>query len=258
VSTETVTSECASGVLTIRLNRPEKLNAMNADLLNSITAHLTRAAADAEVKVVVLTGNGRAFCAGGDLTATLGERQDALHSTVSMSMRSVEVFSLMEWLPKPIVAMVNGDTYAGGLGFVLYSDLAIAADTAGFCTPMATRGLYEPYTATRLAARIGVERTKYMLFTAKKISAAQALDWGMISEVHPLSNLQDATHELASQLATYDPYSLREYKYTVRRTLPGFDLGTFLNEAVAPETTAVMERFAKEFPVASGRASDAR
>jgi enoyl-CoA hydratase/carnithine racemase len=174
---------------------------------------------------------------------------------VAMSMRTVDIFSLMEWLPKPIVAMVNGDTYAGGLGFILYSDLAIAAETAGFCTPMATRGLYEPYTATRLAARIGVERTKYMLFTAKKIGAPQALDWGMISEVHPPSELEAATMELAGQLATYDAYSLREYKYTVRRTLPGFDLGTFLNEAVAPETTAVMERFAKQFPAVASSQS---
>lgn len=243
-----VVTEVQAGVMTLCLNRPKTLNAMNVELLDGVMAGLTAAAVDPDVRVVVLTGNGRGFCSGGDLTSALGDRQVALENTMSMAMKTVEIFSLMEWIPKPVIAMINGLTYAGGLGFVLYSDLALAAENATFCCPMATRGLFEPYLATRLAARIGVERTKYLLMTAREFNAAEALDWGMISEVHPPGQLEATTQELAQRLCTHDPYSLREYKYAVRRTLPGFDLGTFVNEAVAHETTAIMERFAREFP----------
>jgi enoyl-CoA hydratase/carnithine racemase len=248
MSTTVVSSECSDGVLTLRLNRPEKLNAMNAELIDGVIAGLTSAAADPAVRVIVLTGNGRAFSAGGDLTATLTERRAGVASTVATSMRTVEMFSLMEWMPKPVIAMVNGLTYAGALGFVLYSDLSLASEEAVFCCPMTSRGIYEPYVATRLAARVGVERAKYMLMTAREITAPQALEWGMVSEVHRTAALADATRELSARLSTHDPVSMREYKFAVRRALPGFDLGTFVNQAVAPETTSLMEEFARQFP----------
>jgi enoyl-CoA hydratase/carnithine racemase len=243
-----VTTERDGEVLTIRLNRPEKLNAMNFELLDGVLAALSAAAAEPLVRVVILTGAGRAFCSGGDLTSTLQDRQEAVASTVSMAMKSVEVYSLMEWLPKPIIAMVNGLAYAGGLGFLLYSDLSLSVDSARFCCPMAARGLYEPYIATRLANRVGVERAKYILLTAREFTAAEALVWGMVSEVHPGENLEAATHELAGRLASHDAKSLRDYKHTLRRMLPDLDLGSFLNEVVDPQHEGVMERFAKEFP----------
>ena len=243
-----VTSERNGEVLTVRLNRPEKLNAMNVDLLDGVLSALTSAASDPLVRVIVLTGAGRAFCAGGDLTSTLRDREQTAASTVAMAMKSVQVYSLMEWLPKPIIAMVNGLAYAGGLGFLLYSDICLSADSAVFCCPMAARGLYEPYVATRLASRVGVERAKYILLTAREFTAPEALAWGMVSEVHPLDQLEAATHDLTSRLVGHDPYSLREYKHTVRRMLPDLDLGSFLNEVVDPAGTKVMERFAAEFP----------
>jgi enoyl-CoA hydratase/carnithine racemase len=167
---------------------------------------------------------------------------------VSMAMKTVEIFSLMEWIPKPVIASVNGPSYAGGNGFVVYSDLAIAAEEATFGFPMVTRGLYEPYLATRLATRVGVERTKYLLMANHVLTAAQALTWGMISEVHALADLERATRELAARLCAHDAYSLREYKYAVRRTLPGFDLGAFVTETTAPELTGIYEEFAQRFP----------
>src|SRR5260221_1358863 len=102
MSTPEVVNQVEGGVLTLRLNRPEKLNAMNMALLEGVFAGLTRAAADPDVRVVVITGNGRAFCSGGDLTAGLSDRQGAVENTVAMAMKTVEVFSLMEWMPKPI------------------------------------------------------------------------------------------------------------------------------------------------------------
>lgn len=249
MSTDAVIVDRDSDVLTIRLNRPAKLNAMNAEMLDGITAGLRTAAADPAVKVVVVTGEGRAFCSGGDITTALSERRERLENTVAMSMRSVEVFSLMEWLPKPIISMVGGLAYGGGgMGLVLYSDLAVASDTAVFCCSMAARSLFEPYVATRLTARVGMERAKYMLLTTVEVDAARALEWGMVSEVHPVACLPDATRALAERLCACDPSSLRDYKHAVRRTLPGIDLGVFLNEVTDPETGAVMERFAKEFP----------
>jgi enoyl-CoA hydratase/carnithine racemase len=243
-----VTTEADKGVLTVRLNRPEKLNAMNLDLIDAVVQALTSAASDPAVRVVVLTGAGRAFCSGGDLTATLEDHRQAAASTVSMAMRSVEAYSLMEWLPQPIIAMVNGLAYAGGLGFVLYSDITLCSESATFCCPMAARGLYEPYVASRLAARVGLERAKHILMTAREFTAADALGWGMVSEVHPPDRLATATYELAWQLAGHDPLALREYKHTLRRTLPDLDLGAFVNEVVDPRHKGVMERFAQEFP----------
>jgi enoyl-CoA hydratase/carnithine racemase len=242
-----VTSQ-EGAILSVRLNRPEKLNAMNSELLDGVLAALTTAVSDDTVKVVVLSGTGRAFCAGGDLTVTLAERQAAKANTVTMAMKTVQIFSLMEWLPKPVICMVNGLTYAGGMGFPLYSDLTLAADSAVFCCPQATRGLYEPYTATRLGNRVGVERAKYILLTARKFTAAEALSWGLISEVHPLGQLEAATMTMAGQLAKNSASSMAEYKQTFRRSQPDFDLAAFLNEVAGSGVTEVMERFAADFP----------
>jgi enoyl-CoA hydratase/carnithine racemase len=87
-----------------------------------------------------------------------------------------------------------------------------------------------------------------MLMTACEVYAPEALAWGMISEVHPATDLTAATTALAQRLCTHSAYSLREYKYAVRRTLPGFDLGAFVNETIDADLSGVMEEFARRFP----------
>ncbi|MDT5069570.1 MAG: enoyl-CoA hydratase [Mycobacterium sp.] len=162
------------GVLRILLDRPDKLNAVNTPMLNELEARLSEAA-DASVRAVLLTGAGRAFCSGGDLTGgdTAGAA-DAANRVVLAITR----------LPKPVVAGVHGPAVGFGCPLALACDLVVAARSAYFQLAFSRVGLMpDGGTSALLAAAIGRARAARMALTAEKISAATAFEWGMISHL---------------------------------------------------------------------------
>ena len=212
------------GVARITLNRPRKLNAVTQKLYAELRHALTRANCDGAVEVVVLTGAGRAFCAGGDLAEV-----NALHGAnraVDLALvgdNSSATFRQLENIDKPVIAMVNGLAHAAGCVLVMLSDIAIAAEQATFRFPEALRGMAEPYAAARLAQLIGLARARYMILACAEIDAATAAAWGLVAQVVPADELEAETARTVDLVLQTGAHARTWNKAMLNRTLPPFE-----------------------------------
>jgi 2-(1,2-epoxy-1,2-dihydrophenyl)acetyl-CoA isomerase len=201
--TETVRYEVAGPVATITLNRPDRLNAMTAELLEGVLDRLEQAAADEAVRVVVLTGAGRGFCAGGDLGETAGfgsgrTEQDAVAELRRLHRTSV----LLHEMPKPTIAAVNGPCAGAGLSWACACDLRIAAESAVFRTAFLSAGLTGDFGGTWLLTRlVGAARARHLYLLNEKIDAATAASIGLVGEVVPDRDLAGRVAAIAGSLA---------------------------------------------------------
>ena len=222
----------------LRLSRPDRMNAIGFDTLKAIDAGLDRAMSEG-ARVVVLTGTGRAFCAGADLKQVLGSLGE-LSEVERLLGRSGELMSRIERHPVPVVAAVNGITIAGGLELVLACDLVIAADTATLADGHVTYGLFPGAGgATRLARRTGPTRAKELLFTGRAASAEEMREYGVVNRVVPAGQLDDAVQELCEQLARLSYSALAGMKAVV-----GAGLDRSLDDALELELDAARRHLA--------------
>lgn len=220
-------SEC---VATITLNRPDKLNAWTSVMEAEVRAAMIEADRDENVRVIVLTGAGRGFCAGADmsllsavaekgLNAVRGAQTAPLASGAGESERSDfhKKYSYFPSLTKPVIAGINGPTVGLGLVIALYCDIRIASDAAKFSTTFAKRGLIAEYgIAWMLPRLVGHANALELLFTAKTIDAAEALRMQLVTRVYPCDVFAEKAHEYAVELATsVSPRSLRVIKRQV-------------------------------------------
>lgn len=195
-------------VRTLTVNRPDKLNALNAATLDALQAAFDDAAQDAAVRVVVLTGAGtKAFVAGADiaemaeLPAVAGRDFSARGQRL---MRSIETF------PKPVIAMINGFALGGGLELAMACHLRIAADSARLGQPEVNLGLIPGFGGTQRLLRLaGRAATLELCLTGAPIDAARALALGVVNRVVPAAELAEATRALAAGLAEAAPLALR-------------------------------------------------
>jgi enoyl-CoA hydratase/carnithine racemase len=168
-----ISVEQDGAVLRIRLDRPEKLNAVDTPMLDELSAHIHGAEADTSVRAVLLTGAGRGFCSGGDLTGS---------DTAGAADAANRVVRAITSLPKPVVAGVHGAAVGFGCALALSSDLVVAAPSAYFQLAFTRVGLMPDGGASALLpGLIGRARTARMALTAERVSAATAFEWGMIS-----------------------------------------------------------------------------
>jgi len=210
-------------VAVISLNRPDKHNAQDASLLRDLDARWQQAAADDEVKVIVVRANGDHFSAGHDLkTPAPGyfkEGKTTLESAYGWETEHYLGFS-RKWrdVPKPSIAAVQGACVAGALNVIWPCDLIIAADNTYFSDPVVKFGVggveYHAHTW-----ELGARRAKEMLFTARKLTAAEAFAAGMVNRVVPLDELGTQTMELAREIAEMDAWGLATAKRAVNQTL---------------------------------------
>ena len=204
---DAVRSERAAGVLTVTIDRPEHRNALNADVNRGLLAALQQAAGDDEVRVVVLTGAGeKAFCAGADLGGLAPDagavelhRGRALFGDVLRTLRT---------LPKPVVARVNGAALAGGFGLALGCDLAVAADSASFGTTEVKVGMWPYMISAVLMEHLGPKRTMDLMLSGRRMTAAEALDWGLVNRVVAPGELDTAVAEMCDGLTALSPVVL--------------------------------------------------
>lgn len=190
--------EMHEGVATLRLNRPRQYNALSAALLEALHGELDDIGRDEKVRVVLVTGNGSAFCSGHDLKEmrALASREEieALFSSCSEMMKKLVA------LPQPVIAVVNGLATAAGCQLVAQSDLAVAVDHARFAVSGVNLGLFCSTPAVPLSRNVGRKRAAEMLLTGEFIDAATALDWGLVNRVAPEGRLMETAHELANNL----------------------------------------------------------
>ncbi len=211
------------GVLTLSLNRPRKLNAITAELAADLWRALEHADADAAVKVVVLRGEGRAFCAGRDLSALPSETE--LNGVQSVARAIVGC-------RKPVVAAVHGWVVGAGLEWMLDADIVIAARGARFKLPEASLGVFVTggLVAT-LPAAAGLARAKALILLGEEFSAEQALGWGLVWKVVEDNELGAVSRDIAGRLAGLDADMVARYK----RVLNEIGLASF-EEAVRHES----------------------
>jgi enoyl-CoA hydratase/carnithine racemase len=220
----------ANRVATITLNRPDKLNAWTALMESEVRSHMEHAEQDDEVRVIVLTGAGRGFCAGADMSLLsavaergLGDRgrEHVLHNEGNrregVSADFQKRYSYFPAIGKPVIAAINGPVVGLGLVITLYCDLRLASDASRFSTTFARRGLIAEYGMAWMLPRIiGIANALDLLFSARTIDAAEALRMGLVNRVFPheafLEKAQESAQELAS---TVSPRSLRIIKRQV-------------------------------------------
>jgi enoyl-CoA hydratase/carnithine racemase len=197
----------ASGVSTLTLNRPESRNALSLGMLLALSAELQRAAIDPSVRVVVLAGAGRAFCAGHDLKEIRAEKFGSAY-TETLFAECSKVMLAMVQLAKPIIAQVHGIATAAGCQLVASCDLAVAADSARFATPGVNIGLFCSTPMVALSRNVGHKAAMHMLLTGDLIDADTAIRYGLINDVAPESELANRTAALAAKIAAKSPLTL--------------------------------------------------
>jgi enoyl-CoA hydratase/carnithine racemase len=208
--------EARNGALWICLNRPEAMNAISPAVVSRIHSALEAAETDPATKAVVLTGVGRAFCAGADLKFIRGQAGGD-GNAIGAFLRSVlGMMARLESFPRPVIAAVNGLALAGGLELVLCCDLVIAARSARLGDAHANYGLLPGGGASvRLPRKIGSGRAKYLLFTGESLSAEEFLGMGLVHRVVDDGDLRTATDELIAKFADKSSLVLRRMKALV-------------------------------------------
>ncbi len=200
----------------LTLNRPDVRNAFDETLIAALTAAVRQAGDDPAVRVVLLTGAGKAFCAGGDLNwmrkmALLTDADNRADAT-----RLADMLRAVWSCPKPVVAAVNGDAYAGGLGLVAACDIAIATDSAHFCLSETRLGLLPATISPYVIRAMGERAANRYFLTAERFDAAAAYRMGLLHGVVPLAELHDEADAICRALCDNGPQAVQASKRLVR------------------------------------------
>ncbi len=258
MSLATLLVEDVSGVRWLTVNRPDKLNALNRQVLADLEAAVQEAAAAPEVKALAITGSGdKAFVAGADI-AELTSLTPA--DAEALSQRGQRLFDLIAGLGKPVIAAVNGFALGGGCELALACHLRMAAANAKFGQPEVRLGLIPGYGGTqRLPRLVGQGRALELLLTGAMIDAPTALSWGLVNRVVELAALHPATQQLAEQVLAVSPVAVSRCLLAVRNgaSLPlGSGLAgetaqfalCFASDDMKEGTAAFLEKRKPEFP----------
>jgi enoyl-CoA hydratase len=200
MSNDFVLLEVNEGIGWLTINRPDSLNALNSEVVTALVQRLGELEADPAVKVIVLTGAGeKAFVAGGDIK----EMADMTPLQArAFARRGQHLIQLMEKMPKPIVAAVNGYALGGGLELALACDFIYASAKARMGLPEVTLGVIPGFGGTQNLPRLlGPNKARELIFSGKTLTAEQALEWGLVNAVFPPEGLRDGVMEIARTIA---------------------------------------------------------
>lgn len=200
------------GVVTVTLNRPDALNALNAELRDAIADTFLALAEDADARVAILTGAGRAFSAGIDLKELSGG------PPAESGAADYGLLDALRDFPGPLIGAVNGHAITGGFELALACDLLIASENAVFADTHARVGLVPGWGLSQKLPRIiGIGRAKELAFTGNFLSAGQAERWGLVNRVLPPEELLPACRALARDMLSCEPTTLVRYKQAIDR-----------------------------------------
>jgi len=200
---ENIDFEVGSGLAQLTLNRPEAANAIDLELARELRAAATHCENHPEIRALLLTGAGRFFSAGGDLRSidAAGEQGPALVCEICENFHAA--YSIFAHMNAPLVVAVNGTAAGAGMSLVCVADFALAAESANFCLAYTAAGLTPDGGATYFLPRlIGLQRTMELMLTNRRLSAAEAFDWGIITKVVPDDELIAESEKLARSLAS--------------------------------------------------------
>jgi methylglutaconyl-CoA hydratase len=195
-------------VATLTLNRPEKRNAISTPMIEDLVAALGTAEADKSVRVVILTGAGKAFCSGMDLETLQALAKQTAEQNLADSRRMAKMFHLVYSFPKPLITAVNGAAIAGGCGLATLSDFTLAVPEAKFGYTEVRIGFIPALVSVMLRRQVGEKRARDLLLSGRIIDAAEAFRLGLVTEITPPDGLMNRAREVANTLLEASPTSL--------------------------------------------------
>jgi enoyl-CoA hydratase/carnithine racemase len=216
---KTIVVEKVDGVATITLNRPEKLNAVNLEMRLEFLKALDELEIDDEVRVVIVTGAGRAFCAGADISTFETDPVKIRKNLINLKREPQRILGF----EKPIIGAINGVAAGEGSQWLLQFDLMVASDKAMISWPATSLGMACSYGIIRLTSEVGRFRAKEALMTSKYLTAEEAYQWGLVTKVVPHEQLMAVAMELANKIKDMPPISIRTIKEAVNRGLEGYE-----------------------------------
>ena len=205
---QTLQYECANGIATVRFNRPGKLNAINPEMIDDLRKLVTDVRVDPGARVVIFTGNGRAFCAGADIAALtkVGGPGDFMSFIEGIQL----TFNAIEDLDRPTIAAINGIAYGGGCEISLCCDFRIIAEDTSIGVPEIKIGLLPGAGGTqRLPKMLPTAIAKQMIYTGDPLTAQQALQHGLVNEIAPAGQALEVAVQWARKLLKLPPVGLR-------------------------------------------------
>lgn len=207
--------EPEAGIVTITINRPDKLNSLSPEVLRELLGTARSLAARDDLRVVIVTGAGRAFVAGADIEAMAGFNEEQAREFGQLGHEAMDALSA---LPVPVIAAVNGFALGGGLELALSCDLIYASDKAKFGLPEVKLGIIPGFGGTqRLGRVIGWHAARELVFTGDMLSADQAHNLGLVRAVYPLDSFLESVLKVARTIAARGPVAIRTAKDVMRR-----------------------------------------
>ena len=197
------------GVARISLNRPEAANAMNDTLLRELKEAFNACDSDAGVRVIVLTGVGKAFCAGGDLAWMLAINNASRSERLSGSRHVADMLHAADTVGKPVIARVNGSTFGGGLGLVCIADAVIAAQSVVFSLSEVTLGLVPANISPYVVRRMGASHARRYALSGRRFSSEKGRDLGLVDEMVPDDQLDEAVEREIAAFLKAAPEAIR-------------------------------------------------
>ncbi|WP_252503127.1 enoyl-CoA hydratase/isomerase family protein [Sporosarcina sp. Marseille-Q4943] len=214
---QAVIVEKRNQVAWVYLNRPNDMNAISKEILEGLKEAILTVEADEEIRVVVLTGRGKAFCAGADLKEMMRELENRQLGQTSLLDDADSTFGSLTKMSKPLIAALNGITLAGGLELAMSADIVVASEKAKIGDAHANFGVLPGAGGSaKLPRIIGVNRAKYLLFTGDFISAHQMKEYGLVHEVVDPEVLESTVQAIAEKIAEKSPLVLKKMKQLVR------------------------------------------
>lgn len=216
--TDKLKVEQTDGVLTLTLNRPDRLNAIDFELLDALTAALENAAGDSDVGAIVLAGAGRLFCAGADIGQMVTRTPAEWEHIVDHYLDPIRAIARIE---KPVIARCHGDVVGGGLGLALACDFRIAAEGSRYCAPFVNLALAgcDMSAGYFLPRLVGLGRATDMMMTARFVDAQEAKEIGLVTRLVPEAELDQVVGELARGFASGPSRALAFTKNAIRRSV---------------------------------------
>jgi methylglutaconyl-CoA hydratase len=234
----TVTTSIDSrGVVTLSLNRPEKHNALDGVMMGELTDALTKINSDPNARVVVLTGAGASFCAGGDIGHMRSMLNFSEQENVADALVLARLLRKLDELELPLIARVNGNAFGGGVGVVACADIAIGVESAKFALTEVRLGIVPAAISPYVVEAVGSRQARRLFLTAAPFTAAEAQTLGLLHFTAPAEQLDQVINEQVDHLLRGGPQALRAAKQLVRRVAHFHD-----RDVLADETARLLAR----------------
>lgn len=230
-----IKTNLSNHILSLTLSRPDVRNALNQALIEKLTAELIKAESNLDIKVIVISGEGKSFSSGADLKWLKDISHFTYEENYTDSSNFVKLINTIHNHPKPIITKINGAAIGGGAGIALASDIIIASENAFFGISEVAIGIIPAAIIHLVKSRLGITKAREFLITGERIPAKDAYDFGMINYCLPDSKLNGKLDEICERLLKNGPNAIKKVKEMIRRVdhLIGEDLDDYISKTIA-------------------------